>query len=248
MDRRAMIQRRIANEVARFDFARRAVELRRLNKTYEEIASQMGSERGEPVSVSRVRREVLAQLRNVDAIDDVRYAELDKLESMAATLRQKLVDMDELDATQIDLELYDKIATTYLKYRERIAKLVGLDAPVRQKIERDDSGALGNRTGQAIDGGSVTIDKDGTVHVKMPGSVAAYEEWAELSEVGMVQLAGEVLELNAGDHEEVIPPGLHNDAAGVTLRPDVDVTPGAERNPPMSALEALDLLEAEESP
>lgn len=236
-ERRAAIQRRIAKEVAKADFARRAVELRRLNHTYVEIAELMSVERGELISTARVRRHVLNELRDTEALADVRYAELDKLESQAANIRKKLDEMDAQPPAMLDMELYAKIAETYLKYRERIAKLVGLDAPTRQQVER--TGAL-PPPGMALDGGSVHVGADG-VTIRMPGSIAAFEDWAALEEKGLTGLAGEVLELEASEHEEV-PVGLHRgDKAGVTLRPDVDVTPEAERRH-TSALDALDVL------
>lgn len=240
MEIRAKQQARIQREVAKYDFARRAVELRRLNKPYGEIAQMMSAERREVIHEGRVRAAVLKQLRNVDALDDVRYAELDKLESMAARLRTRLDEMDELPVVLVDVEVYTKVADSYLKYRERIAKLVGLDAPVRQKIERDS----GSAPGQPL-GGNVHIGADGAISITM-GSVNAYEEWVQLSEKGLVELASQVLELEEGETEEV-GVGLHaQDAAGtmkagVTLRPDIEVIPGAERQH-QSALDALAAL------
>lgn len=237
-EKRAAIQRRIAKEVAHFDFTRRGVELRRLNMTWVEIAQQMSIERAEPISSDRVKRAVLKELRNTEALADVRYAELDKLESMAANLRIKLDELDEQPPMMIDLEVYAKLADSYLKYRERISKLVGLDAPTKQQIDRGSGGAPGQPFGDGV-----------SVHVHMPGSLAAFEEWQQLENKGLTSLAGEVLELEAGDHSEddhhLFQPG---EKAGVTLRGDVDVTPGAERvqPTPVSALEALAILDQDD--
>jgi hypothetical protein len=234
-ERRVAIQRRIAKQVARDDFDNRVMELRRLYKTYPEIASIMSIERKEAISVGRVSAAAERKLVNTDTIDMVRYAELDKLETQSANILQKLMDMDELAVALLDIELYAKLSETYLKYRERVAKLVGLDAPVKQQIDR---GALAPG-----EGFGVHVGVDG-VTIHMPGSVAAFEEWQQLSAKGLTSLAHDVLELEAGEHEEIDLDGFHGERAGVTLNPHADVTPGAERQA-RSALEALELLGSE---
>ncbi len=236
-EKREKIQRKMANEVRRQDFARRCVQLRRLHHGYDEVAQILSVEFGEPISRSRVRRHTLNEIRDVDAIADLRYAELDKLESQAANLRKKLDEMDEQPPAMLDMEAYTKLADTYLKYRERVSKLIGLDAPTQTRIDRAGLPAAG----QPLDGGSVHIGADG-VTIRMPGSVAAFEDWAALEEKGLTGIAQQVIELEAGDHEEVPLSGLHpGDKAGVTLRPGADGTPQAERRI-KSALDALDLL------
>lgn len=235
-ERRVAIEKRIAAEVARFDFTRRCIELRRINKTYQEIAVILTEESGERVTPGRVRRHVLNELRNVDATNDVRYAELDKLESMAAKVRERIEEYEARPEHLFDIEEYTKIVETYLKYRDRIAKLLGIDQ----------GGSMGGKdvlNGAAKEMGSAAASQHLHLHV---GSVEAYEEWAELKEKGLTQLAHDVLELQAGDEPDVTVTGMHNDAAGTTLAPYIDVTPLAEQQAePKSSLEALALMESD---
>lgn len=233
-ERRAAIERRIAAEVARFDFTRRCVELRRLRWTYAEIAMTMSDEMGERITQGRVRQAVLNELRNVEATDDLRFQELDLLESMAAKVRVRIDEYENRPEHLFDVEQYSKIVDTYLKYRDRIAKLLGLD----------EGGVQGGKSAQDRAKGIAAANAGQHLHVHV-GSVEAYEEWHELQEMGLTQLAHDVLELTTGDEiidAEVV--GMHNDAAGTTLAPRANVEPGAERQAgPGSSLEALSLME-----
>lgn len=238
--RRAAIEARISREVETLDFTRRAVELRRLNKTYTEIAHTMSEERGEAVSVGKVRRYVLNALRNVDATNDVRFAEWDKLESMAARVRAKIEDYEARPEHLFDIEEYTKIVDTYLKYRDRIAKLLGLD----------EGGMNGGKSvvGKSLADQQAEVVASKHLHFHGSGSVDAYEEWQRLQGMGLTQLAHDVLALQAEGADESIT-GLHNDAAGTTLAPHIDITPRAEIEAgPQSSLEALAQMAQEDAP
>lgn len=235
-ERRADIEKRISNEVALLDFTRRAVDLRRQNKTYAEIAITMSEEMGERVTQSRVRRAVVNALRNVEGTDMLRLEERDKLEAQAAKVLEQIRAYEEREDHLFDIEVYAKISETYLKYRERIAKLVGIDQ----------GGNMGGKdviNGAAREMGAAASSQHLHLHV---GSVDHFEEYQRLQEHGLVDLAGDVMALEAGDLPDVAVTGLHNDAAGTTLAPHVDTTPAAERQATQgTSLDALEIIDLE---
>lgn len=232
---------RIAREVAKHDFDRRAVELRRQGKTYAEIAMAMSEERGEVVKVHVVRQHILNRLRDVEGTNELRMEELDKLESMAGRLRAQIEQMEEADPQFFDVEVYSKIVETYLKYRDRIARLMGLDQGGNnggiqaQKAAQDAAAAAAAKAG----------DQHLHVHVE---SVEAFEQWQRLHEIGVAQLALDVIELQASDIADADMVGTHNDAAGTTLAPHVDARVDADRlAQPQSSLDALAMMKGLEA-
>jgi hypothetical protein len=221
---REQVQRDIQRAHAREDFGRRTAELRQQGKGFAEIATVMGAERGETISHHRVRTAYYKHVSNVEVTERSRNEEVVKLEQAAAKVWQRILEMDDGGADVFDAEVYVKIAETYLKYRERIAKLLGLDAAVKQQITRDG----------ANPGAGLAIDFDSTgLHIRMPGSLEAHAEWERLSELGLTDLAANVIELEEGEHVEVgIDDMMFNEdreKAGLTLRPNGDGGAKAER-------------------
>lgn len=212
------------------DLGRRAVELwLDHGPSMAAVAREISRERGEEVTPWRVQRAYLAQTKQIEKLDLVRYQEYTRLDEMANHLRRIFKEMTEGPPEYFDAEKAVKVAEGYLKYRERISKLLGLDAPVKQQVIRDDSP------------GSVHIGADG-ITITMPGSVSAFEDWQTLTGKGLTKVADQVLELEETEHTEIVFDRLHADGhAGVTLNPAADVAPAAERKV-VSAIEALDLL------
>jgi hypothetical protein len=229
----------IAREHAKVDFGRRCAELRQQGKQFAEIAVIMSEERGQNITHSRVKQGYNAYVSNVAVTDRTRNEEVTKLEDAAAKVWQRLVDMESEGPGTLDVEVYAKVAETYLKYRERISKLLGLDAAVKQIVQRDGAPAPGQ-------GMSIDLDSNG-LRIRMPGSIDAFQEWEQLSEAGLTQLAADVIELEEGDHEELPVGTFHDDRAkaGVTLSPGADTTSKADRV--ATALEALEALKREAS-
>lgn len=228
---RADLQRSFARE----DFGRRTQELVQQGFLFAEIAVQMSEERGEVITLHRVKVAYDAHMKNYMATDKTRHTEVAKMESAAAKLWKQIIDMEDDGPNVMDVEVYVKAVEAYVKVRERIAKLLGLDAAVKQHVTRDGANP---GAGLAID-----LDANG-LHIRMPGSINAVEEWQRLSDLGLTELAADVIELEAGDHAEV---GVDDEmfredgAAGVTLRPQ-ETAPKAERV--QSAIEALEALKS----
>lgn len=222
---------------AKEDFGRRTAELKQQGMMFGEIAQVMSDERGEVISPNRVRTAYYAHVGNVEVTERTRNEEVVKLEALATKTWKRLTDMDDAGPDVMDVEVYLKAAEAYLKVRERIAKLLGLDAAVKQIVQRADGGVM---TGQPM-----TIDLDSTgLHIRMPGSIEAHQEWQRLSELGLTQLAADVIELEAGDHCEVgIDDAMFHDnreKAGVTLAPHAEALGKVDRAAAaIAALEAL---------
>lgn len=239
-------QRKIAaidKEVNQAGFTARIAFLRAEHLSWVEIAQQMSAERGEQVSHRRVREHWHRNCKGLQNIELIRWEEFNRLESVSKMLRTKMQILDEMpiDSWVNHAEEYTKLADSYLKYRERCARMLGLD--------------FGGNNGRIV-GHPNAIGKDafgrdvfaqpgqpggGNIHIHLPGSVAAYRDWELLQDNGMIDLAGQVLELEANDivDVEVIP-----DTSGVVLAPNVDLGEIAEPEP-LTALEALDLMRTE---
>lgn len=214
---------------------------RLFNVSYRQIALELVEEGVvEHITAAEVRRRYLNHIRRTDKDDDAHKHEVQVLETAAAKVLTRMRAMEDTGDSLMDLEVYAKLADTYLKYRDRIARLTGLDQGGNQGGKKvieaqTKTGALA--PGQA---------SEQHLHLHMPPSIEAYQQWRSLSEHGLTQLAHDVLALEAAAEPDPLITGLHNDAAGTTLAPNVDITPEAERQAvPASSLEALALLERE---
>lgn len=226
----------IQREIEKYDFDKRAIELRRLGKPYAEIAIIMTEERGVPIPVHVVRKHIKNRLANVEGTDELRREELDKLESQAANIREQIMALESTDPMAFDVEMYSKLVDTYLRYRDRIARLMGLD-------QGGNNGGIGAQKAAQEAAQQVAAAGAGNhLHVHV-GSVDAFEEWQRLHQAGVAQLAHDVLELQATEVPDVHVTGMHDHAAGTTLAPHADTTADADRLAlPASSLDALALM------
>ncbi len=229
------VRKSIQRAHAREDFGRRTVELHQQGMLFGEIAVTMSEERGEVISLRTVINAYNAHVANVEITERSRNEEVMRLEVAAADIWKVMKDMDAgTGDNTFDPEVYVKVAETYLKYRERIAKLLGLDAAVKIEQKRDNNPGAG----LAID-----LDANG-LHIRMPGSLDAFEEWTHLADLGLTKLAQDVIELEEGEHVEVgIDEAMFNEdreKAGLTLNPHADASGKADRAAAaIAALEAL---------
>lgn len=230
----AAVEARIARELAKHDFNRRAVELRRLNKTYAEIAQIMSEERGEVITIENVRRHVLNTIRNVEAEADVRLAEYDKLESQRGKIRERIAEYEERDEFSFDVEEYQRLTESYLKYSDRIARLMGLDQG------GNNGGAAAMRKQQ--EAAAAVAARSGGNHIHFHGSVDAFEEWQRLQDMGLTELARDVHALMSSDVPDEAITGVLDAPARTTLAPHIDTTATEVHHEPVGPASSLDAL------
>lgn len=191
------------------EITKRAIELRRLDHSYREIAEMITAE-GTSVSEPTVRRYIFNSLKpeaqDPKSVARLREQEIDKVESAARKVRMQIDRMEEGPEHLFDAELFAKLSETYLKYRDRVARLRGYDQ----------GGNMGSQKGMKEVADALPAEQH--LHVHMPGSVQAFAEWQDLTEQGLTKLAEEVLELEAGPDETVT--GTLDDPAGTTLAPN----------------------------
>lgn len=213
------LERARAKDERKAAITKRAVALQRHEYRDREIAEIITSE-GLSVSESTIRRYLYAALKppplDGRSTARLREKEIDKVESAARKLRKQLDRMEEEPDHLFDAEMFAKMSETYLKYRDRIARLRGLDQGGNNGSLKD----LGKAASQ--------LPAEQHLHVHMPGSVEAFEEWRKLQDLGLTTLANEVLELEAGAPDEAVTGTVHQ-KAGTTLAPNaVDELLGTE--------------------
>lgn len=218
-------------------------QLRNRNYSYVEIAKIISTEDGEYVSDKTVRRDYLNHIRRIENLDDMARGELSKLEEVAAGLKKRIdwyEQQAEVNGALPDDEVYAKITDQWLKYRDRIAKLYGLDkGGINGRVNALPKDAYGRDV-------LPSAGQPANVTIIMPGSVEAFERWNRLQEVGAASLATEVLELAEADTVEIMPGSVDVELSGVTLRPDIEVIPGAEIRSSLDALKSFAERDAEE--
>lgn len=108
---------------------KRAIALRKAHYSYQEIADELG------LSKTRVRQYV------AEAMDENRK---ETAEEAAEIREMELLRLDELLKAWFPMAKAgdDKAAGIVLKAQERRAKLLGLDAPVRQELTGKDGGPM----------------------------------------------------------------------------------------------------------
>lgn len=213
---------RLQVSLAADELAERVCLLRAVRKTFAAIAVQINLETGKDLNERQVRNIYDRRLREVKPSDYMRAEHYEQLSSLAGQVREKSDEMDRRGIDDPDTQV--KYWDIYLKILARIERMFGLDKPPPPLPVQS------------------VMNVSGSMAVFTPGSLSAFEEWQHLEQKGLTQVSREVLELNESDVTEVVPM-LNGEKAGVTLRPDADVTPGAERREPLSALDALEQLQ-----
>ena len=124
-----MAHKTAAEEAATLERRKHALDLRKAGFTYQEIADRL------KVVVSTAHKDVTSELKRLaketlESADEVRQLELGRLDMLLKGL-EPMARVGKSDAVN-----------AYLKVMERRAKLLGLDAPVRQEHTGADGGAI----------------------------------------------------------------------------------------------------------
>jgi len=104
----------------------KALELRKLGKSYRTIAAEIGCSASIAYKhVSDALRELHGQV--LEKAEEVRQLELHKLDALEEELRKRLDGADDQDAA--------KLSSVILKTQESRRKLLGLDAPQQVEVK-----------------------------------------------------------------------------------------------------------------